>query len=319
MQRNSRSGGRNRKSILVSMMDSDLHASLSLLPTEALENVFSNFYLFPKQIRANEGNGEQEIVVMKEIIISSPPLFQLRWRKQLIAWWSCNLYCLSILALSGYWANSNGIAKLSLWFFCWLWRGTSARITQQQCVFIIYEWVWRGKSFLPTVLSWKSFLPSNCQRRFWSGWRSLLGKKNWKNFQFSPVKDHWDSNFKTFWGFFCPLLFTFWKKVTAGLMTQIYFAPYTPHLGYAIRIVALFLLLKVETTGDSCMVASSDQPYWSHLHRNQPYWRSSYYICEIPECCVYFRDRPCTQREPETALLAFTQVNSLSLAGCVLS
>ena len=95
MQRNIRSRGRNRKAILVSMMGSDLHALRSLIPTEVLENAFSNFCLFPKQIRANEGNGEQETVVTKEIIPFPPP-FQLHWRELLIAWWSCSLCSLSI-------------------------------------------------------------------------------------------------------------------------------------------------------------------------------------------------------------------------------
>lgn len=95
MQRNIRSRGRNRRAILVSVMGSDLHALLSLILTEILENAFSNFGLFPKQIRANEGNGEQETVLTKEIIPFPPP-FQLHWREWLIAWWSCNLGSLRI-------------------------------------------------------------------------------------------------------------------------------------------------------------------------------------------------------------------------------
>lgn len=67
MQRNIRSRGRNRKAILVSMMGSDVHALRSLIPSEVLENTVSNVCLFPKQIRANEGNGQQETVVTKEV------------------------------------------------------------------------------------------------------------------------------------------------------------------------------------------------------------------------------------------------------------
>jgi len=67
------SRGRNRKAMLVSVMVSDLHASPSLIPAEVLQNAFSNFWLFPKQIRTNEGNGEQETVVTKQIIPFPPP------------------------------------------------------------------------------------------------------------------------------------------------------------------------------------------------------------------------------------------------------
>ena len=73
MQRNVGSRGRNRKAMLVSVMVSDLHASPSLIPAEVLQNAFSNFWLFPKQIRTNEGNGEQETVVTKQIIPFPPP------------------------------------------------------------------------------------------------------------------------------------------------------------------------------------------------------------------------------------------------------
>lgn len=47
------------------MRGSDVHALRSLIPSEVLENTVSNFCLFPKQIRANEGNGQQETVVTK--------------------------------------------------------------------------------------------------------------------------------------------------------------------------------------------------------------------------------------------------------------
>lgn len=52
----------------------------------------------------------------------------------------------------------------------------------------------------------------------------------------------------------------------------------------------------------------------THPQWDQKHWRNICYVCEIPECCDSFRDRPCTQTETgETALLPFTQVSSPGL------
>lgn len=69
------------------------------------------------------------------------------------------------------------------------------------------------------------------------------------------MKDRWYSNFKTFG--FPPAPFTFWKIVTEGYEGSDLFAPCTPCLGCAICIVAPFLSLKIETTGEDYMVAGS--------------------------------------------------------------
>lgn len=80
-------------------------------------------------------------------------------------------------------------------------------------------------------------------------------------------------------------------------------------------MVALFLLLKIVTTGEAYMVVSSLPVPSGINHTEEIAIMSVKLLSAVISFEIGFRY---TQREAETALLAFTQVNSPSLAGCEL-